>query len=315
MKKARIIKLIGGLYTIQDLETGKLYNSVASGKLRHVRVSEDSSFNVSISARTKREPQNIQVSPKVGDIVMYDESDENKPIQEVLKRKNELSRPDLANIDQILLMFSTVSPDFSYILLDKFLVLIEKANIKPIIIISKIDLLKDQELKDFKKNLNYYKKIGYEVFYVNNMDKSGLDDLKALFQDKVTAIAGQTGVGKSTLLNSLKPELNLKTQEISKALGRGKHTTRHSELFFYGGGLIADTPGFSKLSFRQMRETDLKHYFIEFDEYKDECRFKNSCNHINEPGCNVKDNEEILKSRINNYQSFYKEIKQTKEIY
>ena len=163
--------------------------------------------------------------------------------------------------------------------------------------------------------MNYYKKIGYDVFYVNNIEKDGLESLKGLFKNKVTAIAGQTGVGKSTLLNSLKPELNLKTQEISKALGRGKHTTRHSELFFYEGGLIADTPGFSKLSFSQMRETDLKDYFIEFDLYKDGCRFKNSCNHINEPGCNVKDNEEILKTRVKNYQSFYREIKETKEIY
>lgn len=315
MKKARIIKLIGGLYTIQDLETGKLYNSVASGKLRHVRVTEDSAFNVSVSARTKREPQNIQVSPKVGDIVMYDETDDNKPIQEVLKRKNELSRPDLANIDQILLMFSTVSPDFSYILLDKFLVLMEKANIKPIIIVSKIDLLEEVELKKLKMNLNYYQTIGYDVFYVNNFKKESVTELKGLFKNKVTAIAGQTGVGKSTFLNSLKPGLNLKTQEISKALGRGRHTTRHSELFFYADGLIADTPGFSKLSFNKMRETELKDYFIEFNKYKVECRFKNSCNHMNEPGCNVKDNNEILKTRINNYQSFFNEIKDTKEIY
>ena len=145
MRKARIIKLIGGLYTIQDLETGKLYNSVASGKLRHVRVDEDSSFNVSSFSKNKKENHKTFASPKVGDIVLYDETDENKPIQEVLERKNELSRPDLANIDQILLMFSTVSPEFSYVLLDKFLVMIEKANIKPIIIVSKIDLLKPEE--------------------------------------------------------------------------------------------------------------------------------------------------------------------------
>lgn len=315
MRIARIIKLIGGLYTIQDLKTGEILDAVASGKLRHVRVTEFSPFNVSVSQRTKREPQNIQISPKVGDIVRYDETDDNKPIQEVFERKNELFRPDIANIDQILLMFSTVLPNMSFILLDKFLVIMEEAYIKPIIIISKIDLIDKDKLEKLKEKLNYYEKIGYEVYYVNNLDKETLEDFEGMFKDKVTAIAGQTGVGKSTLLNSLKPELELRTQEPSKALGRGKHTTRHSELFLYQGGLIADTPGFSRLSFGKMDETELKDYFIEFGNYTRYCRFKNKCNHINEPGCNVKDNEEILRSRIENYQSFFKEIKDAKEIY
>lgn len=315
MKVARVIKLIGGLYTIQDLETKELFNSVASGKLRHVRVDESSPFNVSISHRTKKEPQNIQLSPKVGDIVKYDETDDNKPIQEVFIRQNELSRPDLANVDQILLMFSTVLPDFSYILLDRFLVIIEQANIKPIIVISKIDLLNSEELRVLKENLNYYERIGYDVHYVNNLQKGSLGSLEGIFKDKVSAISGQTGVGKSTFLNSLKPDLNLKTQEPSKALGRGKHTTRHTELFAYGDGLVADTPGFSKLSFGKMKETELKDYFVEFFEYSLNCRFKNSCNHINEPGCNVKENKKILESRINNYQLFFNEIKDAKEIY
>lgn len=315
MRTARIIKLIGGLYTIQDLKTGELHDAVASGKLRHVKVNEISPFNVSVSSRTKKEPQNIKVSPKVGDIVRYDDSDDNNPIQEVFERKNELSRPDIANVDQILLMFSTVLPDMSYILLDRFLVIIEQANIKPIIVISKIDLMKKKELDKLKENLNYYKNIGYEVYYVNNLNDDTSVSLKNIYKDKVTAIAGQTGVGKSTFLNSLKPELNLKTQEPSKALGRGKHTTRHTELFLYEGGLIADTPGFSKLSFGKIKETDLKEYFIEFSNYSLHCRFKNKCYHINEPGCNIKDNENILNSRINNYQLFYNEIKDAKEIY
>lgn len=315
MKRARIIKLIGGLYTIQDLESGKLLNAVASGKLRYVRVTEISPFNVQISHRTKKEPQNIQLSPKVGDIIRYDDTDDNNPIQEVFERKNELFRPDIANIDQILLMFSTVIPAMSFILLDRFLVIMEEANIKPIIIISKIDLIAKEELAELMKKLHYYEKIGYRVHYVNNLDRNTIEDFKSVFKDKVTAIAGQTGVGKSTLLNSLKPGLNLKTQEPSKTLGRGKHTTRHTELFFYKGGLVADTPGFSKLNFGKIDKTELKEYFIEFARYSKDCRFKNKCYHINEPGCNVKDNERILKSRVNSYQLFFKEIKDAKEIY
>ncbi len=315
MKKARVLKLIGGLYTIIDLETNEIHVSKPSGKLRYVRVDEDSPFNVSISQRTKKEPKNIQISPKVGDIVYYDETDHNKPIQEVLERKNELSRPDIANLDQILLVFSVVEPNFNFTLLDRFLVLVERANIIPKIIISKIDLVSEKKLDKFKENMKYYENIGYEVFYINGLNKESLESLKDIFKDKVTALAGQTGVGKSTMLNALKPELELRTQEISKALGRGRHTTRHTELFFYNEGLIADTPGFSRLEFDTMRETELKEYFIEFNEYKDGCRFRNSCNHINEPGCNVKDNDEILNSRIVNYQTFYNEIKDKKEIY
>lgn len=315
MRLARIIKLIGGLYTIQDLKSGELLEAVASGKLRFVRVDEYSPFNVSVSRRTKKEPQTVQISPKVGDIVRYDDEDDNNPIQEVFERKNELFRPDIANIDQILLMFSAVLPDLSYILLDRFLVIMEQANIKPIIIISKIDLINEEEHNELERNIMYYKKIGYDVHLVNNLDAETLEDLEDVFKDKVTAVAGQTGVGKSTLLNSLRPDLELRTQEPSKALGRGKHTTRHTELFLYKGGLVADTPGFSKLSFGKITETELKEYFIEFGQYSLGCKFKNRCYHINEPDCNVKNNDEILESRRNNYQLFYNEIKDKKEIY
>lgn len=315
MKRARIIKLIGGKYTLLDLETGNLLDAVASGKLRHVRVTETSPFNVSVSQRTKKEPQNVQVSPKVGDIVRYDETDENNPIQEVYERKNDLSRPDIANVDQVLLMFSTVLPEMSYILLDRFLVIMEQANIKPIIVISKIDLVSREVLNAFKENLSYYEKIGYDVYYVNNIKSESFLDFEDVFKEKITVVAGQTGVGKSSFLNSLRPELNLKTQEPSKALGRGKHTTRHTELFFYKEGLIADTPGFSKLSFGKIDTGELKDYFIEFSNYSLDCKFKNKCLHINEPNCNVKDNKEILESRKNNYQLFYNEIKNAKEIY
>ncbi len=315
MRKARIIKLIGGIYTIKDLETNKTYTSRASGKLRYVRLDEDSSFNVTHTLRTKRDIQTVQLSPKVGDIVLYDSTDDNKPIQQILSRENELDRPDVANVDQILLIFSTVEPQFNFNLLDQFLVLIEKSNIKPMIVISKIDLISTEELTELKQTLSYYETIGYSLFYINSHEKIGFDVLKDMFTNKVTVIAGQTGVGKSTLLNALMPELDLKTQEISIALGRGKHTTRHTELFEYRDGLVADTPGFSKLSFNILDKSELKNYFIEFDQYKEDCRFKNDCDHIHEPGCNVKDNPNILKSRLENYNKFYEEIKNQKERY
>lgn len=314
MRKAKIIKLIGGLYAILDLETKEVFDSRASGKLRYVRLDETSEFNVQTTHRTKLDKKTIQLSPKVGDIVLYDDSDENKPIQEVLPRRNELDRPDVANVDQILLLFSTVQPLFSFNLLDQFLVLVEKANIKPIIVISKIDLVEDTVLASLKQDLKYYEAIGYELYYINSHQKIGFDVLKDIFKDKVSVVAGQTGVGKTTLINALMPDLKLKTQETSEALGRGRHTTRHTELYFYHDGLIADTPGFSRLDFNILDASDLKHYFIEFDTYSHGCRFR-TCDHIHEPGCNVKDNENILPSRLENYQKFYKDIQDQKERY
>jgi len=315
LRKGQIVKLIGGLYSVMDLETKAILPARASGKLRHQKLDENNSFNKQLTKKTKLDIKIIQVSPKVGDFVLYDETDPNHPIHDIFPRNNELDRPDVANVDQVLILSSVKNPDFSFNLLDQFLILIEQAHIKPILIVSKVDLISKDEFLALKNDLAYYEKIGYEVHYVNSKQKIGFDTLEDIFKDKLSVLAGQTGAGKSTFLNALMPEVNIKTQEISRALGRGKHTTRHTELYFYGGGMIADTPGFSKLEFTRMDAKDLKNYFKEFKSYESQCKFKNDCVHIHEPGCQVKDNQAILKSRYQNYIKYYLEIKNQKERY
>lgn len=315
MKKGQIVKLTGGLYSILDLETDLILQARASGKLRYQKLDEKSSFNKQLTMRTKLDVKTVQISPKVGDFVLYDEVDVNHPIQEILPRINELDRPDVANVSQVLILSSVKNPNFSFNLLDQFLILIEQANVKPVIIVSKIDLVDNETFSELKAELIYYEKIGYDVHYVNSKQKMGFDTLHDLFKDKLSVLAGQTGAGKSTFLNALMPELNIKTQEISMALGRGKHTTRHTELYFYGGGMIADTPGFSKLELNLFEASELKNYFIEFKALEKNCRFGSSCVHVHEPGCAVKDNINIKESRYQNYVKYYEEIKNQKERY
>lgn len=315
MRKGQIIKLIGGLYELIDLESKAIVQAKASGILRYQKLDESSSFNKSVTKKTKLETKIIQVSPKVGDIVEYDDSDINHLIRKIEPRKNELNRPDVANVDQVLILNAAINPAFSFNLLDQFLILIEKAQIKPIIIVSKIDLIDPKTLAEIQRDLTYYTEIGYDVYYVNSKQKIGFDTLEDIFKDKISVLAGQTGAGKSTFLNALMPALDIKTQEISKALGRGKHTTRHTELYFYAGGMIADTPGFSKLELDMFDASELKDYFIEFNTYTSQCKFGNKCVHIHEPGCAVKDNPKILKTRYQNYLKYYEEIKNKKEVY
>lgn len=315
MRKGQIIKLIGGLYEIIDLETKHTIQARPSGILRYQKLDESSTFNKSVTKKTKLEVKTIQVSPKVGDIVDYDDTDVNHLIRKIYPRRNELSRPDVANVDQVLILNAAINPTFSFNLLDQFLILIERAHIKPVIIVSKIDLIDPVKFKEIQNDLAYYQSIGYEVYYVNSKQKIGFDVLEDIFKDKISVLAGQTGAGKSTFLNALMPDLGIKTQEISKALGRGKHTTRHTELYTYGGGMIADTPGFSKLELDLFEASELKEYFIEFNHYASQCKFGNKCVHVHEPGCAVINHPNILKSRYENYIKYYEEIKNKKEVY
>jgi ribosome biogenesis GTPase len=232
----------------------------------------------------------------VGDKV---ELDEEYVISNVLGRKNQLIRPEISNIDQALIVVSVTRPEFSTYMLDKTLDIIEYNNIVPIICITKMDLLEDN--KDIEKYIKYYKKIGYKV--ILNTDKKEITDT---LKNKVTVLIGQSGVGKSTLLNFLDKNLKLLSADISERLGRGKNTTRHVELLEVCDGLVADTPGFSALNFIGMTKSDIRDNMVEFNLYKDKCKYKD-CMHIKEIDCEIKNMVEkgkILKSRYENYIKF-----------
>ena len=249
-------------------------------------------------ARGKFRKDNIV--PLVGDYVVFDEID--KYILDIKKRKNSLIRPSVVNVDQALIVTS-VKPSFDKVLLDKLLTIISFNNITPIICFTKLDLLEEEERPKIDKYIKYYKKIGYQV--VTNENKN---IFKNIFSDKITVLTGQSGAGKSTLINMLDKTLELKTNEISKALGRGKHTTRHVELFEIMNGFVVDTPGFSSIDFHDMKPSDIRDNMNEMFDNLQNCKYRD-CMHINEDGCAVKqkvETEEILLSRYNNYKSFIK---------
>lgn len=276
----KVIKLISNKWTVQVEE--HYYECSSIGKFKY-----------------------LKVSPLVGDVVEIDIN--NKVITKIYPRKNELVRPPIANVDQAIILTSCKEPDFSSNLLDKMLVIIEYNNVKPIICFTKYDLLKDT--KEIDEIINYYKKVGYEV-YIN----SDVEKIKSVFKGKITVLTGQTGVGKSSLLNSLKKDLNLPTGEISKALGRGRHTTRHVELLEIEDGLVADTPGFSSLDFIGMDKNDIKDNFVEFYENQDKCKYKD-CLHLKEDGCYIKKlvNEgKIRSTRYDNYKKFIESVVEKK---
>lgn len=246
--------------------------------------------------RGKFRTQNI--SPLVGDKVLIDE--ENCYILEILERTNSLVRPPIANVDQAVVIMSISEPDFSNNLLDKLLTTITINKIKPIICFTKIDLLDNDKRNIQEVFMNYYKSIGYDV-YCNNDISSFIN----IFKNKTTVFTGQSGAGKSTLLNKLDNNLNLKTDEISLALGRGKHTTRHVELLHVCDGLIADTPGFSSLDLKEFTNEQIRDSFIEFDNYRYNCKYQD-CMHNKEDECAIKKEvgKSILTSRYENYLKF-----------
>lgn len=287
--KGQIQKALSGFYYIYS--EGSTYQTRARGNFR-----------------------NRKITPLVGDYVVFESENLTEGyLLEVLPRKNKLLRPPVANVDQGIIVISLTEPQFSYFLLDRFLVSIEYEGIEPIIYLSKTDLAKDFKLVN--EIVSTYRKIGYTVIVSD--EESAVADLQGLLPNRLTVFTGQSGAGKSTLLNRLMPQLELKTAEISEALGRGRHTTRHVELLSIENGLVADTPGFSAINFSEITERELAKQFPEFVQASSFCRFR-ECIHLNEPNCEVKRQvitDDIAKSRYDNYTRFLEEIKNRKPKY
>ena len=238
--------------------------------------------------------------PLVGDIVDIDI--ENNYILDIKKRKNSLVRPSVSNIDKAIIVTS-VKPRLDTNLLDKLLVMTSYNNIEPIICFTKLDLLDDNEKQEINKIISYYEEVGYIV--INNRE---IEKLKSILKGSLSVFVGQSGAGKSTLLNILDSSLELKTDEISKALGRGKHTTRHVELYSVYGGLVVDTPGFSALDLSELSNFEIRDNMKEMFDNLENCKYRD-CMHYKEDGCYIKqmvEEEKILSSRYVNYVSFLK---------
>ena len=257
MFEGRIIKIISNQYTI--LSDDKFILAKPRGKMRQGS------------------------TPVVGDFVKFEKIEDTYRIHSILPRKNQLLRPAIANVDQALIVTSIKDPDYSAHLLNRLIFLVSLAHVEPIICVSKLDLIEDQQ--DIINELDLYKKAGYTVIY--SYPGSNDVELENILKNKVSVLCGQSGAGKSSLLNRLNPNFQLKTQAISKALGRGKHTTRYCELHKVKDGFVADTPGFSSLDFSRLDTSQLDMCIKDFKPYLNGCRF-NDCKHINEPDCNIK---------------------------
>lgn len=275
MLQGRIIKIISNQSTIEF--EGKQVIAIPRGKMK------------------------LEKSPLVGDLVEFEQIDDTYRIHRILDRKNQLLRPAIANVDQALIVTSLKDPDYSCHLLNRLIFLVAIAGVEPVICITKSDLLNKDN--DIFEDLKHYKDAGYKMVFTH--PGSNDNELKEVLDGKVSVLCGQSGAGKSSLLNRLDPSFKLNTQEISKALGRGKHTTRYCELHHVANGLVADTPGFSSLDFTRLDTSHLDRLILDFKPYLDTCRFKD-CLHINEPDCGIK--QALEDDKIN--PSIYEDYKQ-----
>ncbi|WP_085524021.1 ribosome small subunit-dependent GTPase A [Tuberibacillus sp. Marseille-P3662] len=294
MPEGRILKALSGYYYVKNDE-GTLIQCRGRGKFRKQKI-----------------------TPLVGDRVEYTSQQADQGyIMAIHERENQLIRPPIANVDAAILTFSTQHPTFDRKLLDRFLVQIEAHDIEPVICITKFDLLPDTEKDRFLEVVGLYRDIGYTVLITSAYQGDGLNLLKDTLGQRLAVFAGQSGVGKSSVLNALDASLELETTEISRHLGRGKHTTRHVELLEIGGALIADTPGFSSLDFHGIASEDLSIYFADMRPLIPECKFR-GCLHDSEPGCAVKsavESGDVDQTRYDHYKMFLQEIKNEKRRY
>lgn len=284
---ARIIKIVSRQYRLMD-ENGQRYDAILMGKVRR------------------------QDAPAAGDLVEAEFTDGRWVVQKIMPRRNRLYRPYVCNVDQALIVMSVRDPDFSAVLVDRLSMLIRHAGIMPVLIVTKCDLDISPETE---ARIQEYEHSAMPVIRTSMMQAD--EQVAAVLKGKISVLTGQSGAGKSTLLNTLEPSFRLQTQEISKALGRGKHTTRHNELHEVAGGLVADTPGFSSLDFSRIEEKELDACMLDFEPYLGQCRF-NDCVHQNEPGCAVKaavEQKKIPLVRYQNYLAVLEMIQNRKEKY
>lgn len=293
MIEGRIIKGIGGFYYIETKDG--LYECRARGIFRKNKI-----------------------TPLVGDFVkisIIDEENKKGVVEEIQKRKTELVRPPIANVNKALIVFAVKNPTPHLSLLDRFIVLAERENLEIVIILTKIDLDDDNT---FEKIKNIYEPCGYKVIGVSNLEHKNIDKVREELKNNTVVFAGPSGVGKSSLLNQIDSKFKLKTGDVSDKIKRGRHTTRHAELFeLEFGGMVADTPGFSSLTLDDIEDIELKEYFIEFESH-DDCKFGSKCIHQNEPSCSVKqavEDGQIPKERYESYIQLLNEIKKGKRRY
>ena len=286
--QGKIIKGIAGFYYVHVAGSG-LYECKAKGIFRKEKM-----------------------KPLVGDVVeidVLDETEKKGNIVHLLPRQNELIRPAVSNIDQALVVFAVTKPKPHVNLLDRFLIMMETKNIPVILCFNKKDLAEDEEIRALRE---IYETCGYEIVFTSARNEENVDVVRSLLRGKTTAIAGPSGVGKSSLINALQPQAKMETGSISEKIERGRHTTRHSELIWMEEDTyIMDTPGFSSLYTNEFEKEELKYYFREFAPYEGKCKF-HGCDHVHEPECAVKaalNAGRIHPIRYQNYLEMYQELK------